>query len=183
MRSSNRVTLRYAKALLSLGVDSGRFEQLGEQLARFTSLWLEHRHLCPTLENPSHPLSRRRAVLEQIALRIGLDKVVCNFLLLLLDRNRLKEIEAIARDYQELADKRAGRVRAHVTSARPLDPSALGQLKAALEKRTGMEVVIAADTQPALLAGTLTRIGSTVYDGTLSTRLQQLGQSIMASRV
>lgn len=180
---SSRVTLRYARALLAIGIDKGRFEQFGAQLEQFTTFWREHRHLRPTLENPSHPLSRRRAVLQRIGERLGLDPLVGHFLLLLLDRHRLHLIQAITRDYQLLADRHAGRIRAYVTSARPLDTKSLEQLRNALEKRTGQAVLIAADTEPSLLAGTLTRIGSTVYDGTLHTRLEQLGQAIMVGKL
>jgi F-type H+-transporting ATPase subunit delta len=173
---------RYAKALLAIGIDSGTYEQIGEQLDQVASLWHEHPDLRPTLQNPSHPLERRREVLRQLASRLSLSDTVRNFLLLLLDRQRIEIVGAVASDYAAACDEHAGRVRAEIVSARVLDPTSLQQLRTALQQKTGKDVVISVAVDPQLIAGAVSRIGSIVYDGSLETRLAQLRDAMISGR-
>jgi len=166
------IARRYAKALLAIGVETKHHERFGQELAQFATL-MENQDLQDTLANPSHPLSKRKAVLEELITRVKPSKTVWNFLLLLADRNRLGHLDGIAREYQKMVDEHVGRVRADVTSA-------VTRLKKALEEMTGKQVILQQSTDPELIAGMVTQIGSIVYDGSIRTRLQQMRQSLLA---
>jgi F-type H+-transporting ATPase subunit delta len=169
---------RYAKALLSIGIEKKEYESYSTQLAQFASL-LEYRDLRETLDNPSIPHSKRKALFEEFLTRLRPSGMVKNFLLLLLDRNRISALPAISREYQAISDDHAGRIRAAVTSASPLDPASLNRLKEAIEKKTGKQVLLQQQTDPDLIAGMVTKIGSIVYDGSIRTSLQQMRQSLL----
>ena len=53
------------------------------------------------------------------------------------------------------------------------------RLQAQLEKMTGKKVVVDRRTDPALIAGVVTRIGDRILDGSLRTRLQSLRDALM----
>jgi F-type H+-transporting ATPase subunit delta len=95
---------------------------------------------------------------------------------LLLDRGRLNALPAIAKALWLLADDSAGRVRAKVTSAQPIDAATESRLRAALTKATGKSVVIEKHQDAALLAGIVTQVGDVVYDGSLAAQLAELRQ-------
>jgi len=175
---SGSISRRYAKALLAIGVEQRDFEKLGTELAKFAAL-MKNQDLNETLENPSYPLSKRKAVLEALIQRVGASKTMRNFLLLLLDRGRTGYIPSISREYQVMADDHAGRIRAEVATATPLDPASVTRLKTALEKKTGKKVILEQKTDAELIAGTVTTIGSMVYDGSIRTRLQQMRQTLV----
>lgn len=69
-----------------------------------------------------------------------------------------------------LEDAAAGRTRVTVTSAVPVDVETLTK---ELSKKLGA-VVVATATDPKLIGGLAIRVGDTVVDGTVATRLQQL---------
>ena len=73
--------------------------------------------------------------------------------MLLLDKGRIGALPDIARAYHTLVDEHAGRVRATVTSARPLDPALEKRLKTALEKQSGKTVILEKREDPAILGG------------------------------
>ena len=173
------IARRYAKALLAIGVDSAAYERFGQELATFAEL-LDHKELRETLENPSYPQSRRKAIVEELVTRLKPCKTVWSFLLLLTDRNRLAFLPAISREYQRLADEHSGRVRASVTSADPLDGATVARLKQAIEARTGKQAILQQRTDPTLIAGIVTQIGSVIYDGSMRTRLEQMKQTLLA---
>jgi F-type H+-transporting ATPase subunit delta len=176
--TSGSIPRRYARALLAIGVDTRLYEKLGAELDSFAVL-LRQKDLLQALTNPSIAHSRRKAVVEELIARQMPTAVVRSFLLLLVDRNRIELLPHIAREYQGLADAHAGRVRAEVASAEPLAGESLSRLKRALEQKTGKQVVLEQRTDPELIAGMVTRVGSIIYDGSIRTRLEQLRRTLL----
>lgn len=172
------IARRYAKALLAIGIDEKSYEKIGEELQSFAGL-LKHKELRDTLENPSYPLSKRKAVVEQLLGQLKPSKTVQSFLLLLTERNRISALPGIAREYQNMVDEHVGRVRASVTSASELKSGDVGRLKQALEQKTGKDVILEQNMDPELIAGMVTQIGSIIYDGSMRTRLEQMRHTLL----
>jgi F-type H+-transporting ATPase subunit delta len=173
------VARRYARALFELGVDRGRFEAFGAELAELAAMYASSPELRQTLENPVFKLDQRRAVLSKLLPSVAPSGEVQTFASLLLDRSRLIALPAIARAYAEMVDAKLGRVNATVTSAQPLDPATRAQVQAALEKRTGKKVVLTTGVDPSLIGGIVARVGDLVLDGSLRTRLATLQNRIL----
>jgi len=176
------IARRYAKALLAIGIDTKNHERFGQELGQFAAL-MEHKDLRDTLQNPSQPLSKRKAILEELITRMKPSKTVWSFMLLLADRNRVEHIQGIHREYQRMLDLHVGRVRASVTSASRLDSAEVTRLKKALEEKTSKQVILEQREDPELIAGMVTQIGSIVYDGSIRTRLQQMRHTLLAGDV
>lgn len=175
---SGSIARRYAKALLAIGVDAKTFEKLGDELEQFAAL-MDNKELRETLENPSYPISKRKAIIKQLLARLKPSKTIQSFVLLLTDRSRLEALPGIAREYKKMVDEHAGRVRADVTSAQKLNMTDVTRLKQALEKKTGKSVILQQSTNPELIAGMVTQIGSIIYDGSIRTRLEQMRQTLI----
>jgi F-type H+-transporting ATPase subunit delta len=70
-------------------------------------------------------------------------------------------------------------VRGEVTTAMPLAPEKLRALEQGLARATGRQVVLEARVDPSIIGGVVTRLGSTVYDGSITTQLQKMKQSLI----
>jgi len=174
------IARRYAKALLSIGVQQQTFDALGKELDRTAETLTRSPELKVALANPVFPLEKRRAVLEDVARRLALSKVVRNFVMLLLDKGRIGSLPDIARAHRALVDEHAGRVRASITSSRPLDPALEARLKTALEKQSGKVVILEKREDPAIIGGLITQLGDIVYDGTVRTQLAMLREQLLS---
>ena len=82
--------------------------------------------------------------------------------------------------HRTLIDEHAGRMRATVTSARPLDPMLETRLKTALEKQSGKVVIFEKKEDPSILGGLITQLGDTLYDGSVRTQLQELREELLS---
>ena len=173
------VARRYAKALFGIGVSQGSFEALGQELEALATVYSESRELRQTLENPVFALSQKRAIIKSVLPRVAQSPVLHNFVLLLVDRGRIGALPMIARAFQELTDAQLGRVRAVVTSAKPLDMLTEGEIQRALERRTGKKVLMKSEVDPTLIGGVVARVGDLVLDGSLRTRLASVGNRIL----
>jgi len=165
---------RYAKAIFDLGSQQGGLDKLGADLRSVASAMKESTELAQTLTSPAIRRADRRKVIDALLQRIGVVTTARNTVYLLLDSERLGALPAISRELDRMIEEKAGRVAAEVVSAKPLDPSQLSQITAALEKLSGKKVSVSSRQDPGLLGGVVAKVGDTVYDGSLRTQLRNL---------
>ena len=130
--------------------------------------------LSAAILQPLHPSAERRAVLKGVCQRLGASTSVVNFCALLVDQRRVIDFEAIRDTYGQLADDAAGRTRAQVVSASPLNETQRERLRSALTARTGKQVELEESVDSSLLGGAVASVGGFVFDGSLRTQLEQL---------
>ena len=173
------IARRYARALLDVATEAGRADAVSDQLSAFATVLADNRELSNVLLNPAFTTSQRSGVVEGLMRSMGaVEPVLANTLRLLVERNRLSYLPDIARLYRDLVDAQAGRVRGHVTSAVPLTLDAVQKLSASLQTLTQRQVVLEPRVDPSVLGGVAAQVGSTLYDGTLRTQLEQMRREL-----
>jgi F-type H+-transporting ATPase subunit delta len=177
MRSS-AAARRYARALFALAREEDRIEEIRGELQRLADLLDENEELHHALFRPLHPVAERRAVLREVAERLGFGATARNFFSFLVDQRRLVDFEGIREEYEHLADAAAGRAQGEVVSASPLSDEQRDRLLRALSARTGREVELDVKIDPSLLGGAIASVGTLVFDGSLRTQLNQLRASL-----
>jgi len=173
------VSRRYAQALLELGSETGQLDALVEEISAAAAAYEASAELQAALENPLFPYAVKKNILADLAEGLGLGQTTRNALFLLNDRRRLRALPSIARLLREMNDKRAGLLRAEVVTAAPLSEAYYARLQQQLEKMTGKKVVLDRREDPAILAGVVTRIGDTLYDGSLRSRLHEIKHALL----
>ena len=165
---------RYAKAVLEIGQANGNLDRIGADLRAIAGAMKTSAELQSALSNPAIRRADRRKVLDGLLQRVGAQPHTKNLVYLLLDGERVGALPMISREVDAMIEARAGRVSAEVTSAKPLDPTQLSQIKAALEKLSGKVVDISHREDPNLLGGVVAKVGDRVYDGSLRSQLRTL---------
>ena len=165
---------RYAKAIFDIGSQQGDLTKLGADIRSLAKAMTESKELDTALTNPAIRRSDRRKVIDGLLKTIGVQTASRNLVYLLLDGERMGSLPAISRALDEMIEAKAGRVTAEVISAKPLDPSQLSQINAALEKLSGKKVSVTTRQDPELLGGVVAKVGDVVYDGSLRTQLRTL---------
>ncbi len=56
----------------------------------------------------------------------------------------------------------------------PLADAQVAEIKSALEKMTGRQVVLNVEIDPTLIGGVVTKIGDQLFDGSVRTQLQRI---------
>ncbi len=165
---------RYARALLAAIPDPATVERAGDFLAAIAAAMEVSPELRDVLLNPAIPRPARRAVLDALTQDAQAPRVMRAFLAVVADHGRAAALPAIAEAFREAKDEALGVVPATLTTAAPLPPELVDRARRVLEKITARKVRLTCEVSSSLVGGAVTRIGSTVYDGSLSTQLGAL---------
>jgi len=168
---------RYAKALLSLAQEQKLAEVIGAELSQVAGV-LADPTLTKTLSLPNLSPKTRKAVTDQLVLALSPNPLLGNFLRVLAENDRLKDFSAIERSYQRLLEHSLGRVRAKIRVAASLSDTELKTLVDAFGQLTQKTVVPSVKIDPSLLGGAVVEIEGKVYDASLKTQLQKIGNSL-----
>jgi F-type H+-transporting ATPase subunit delta len=177
----NPAARRYAKALFDLAIEQNALDRMTAEMRAVGETVAGSRELQLALSNPTVDPASRKAVMSQVVQRLGVSPTVRNAVLLITDHGRVGVLPQIAELLGNLADERAGKVRAEVTSAAPLTEAQYTRLTATLERLTGRKISLARKVDPTLIGGVVTRIGDKVYDGSVKTRLAELRNALLPS--
>lgn len=177
--SIETVARRYASALADVVEKSGETETLKAELKAWEGLINSNTDLRDVFGNPTIPHLKKEAVLKDLLARAKPSPTTANFLRVLLENNRLTEISEIVERFESVLDERAGIVIGEVSSARVLAEEQKTEIVKNLEKATGKRVKPTFEIKEDLIGGVVARIGSTVYDGSVRTQLENLREQLI----
>jgi F-type H+-transporting ATPase subunit delta len=175
--------IRYARALFEVALqERADLDTLQRELNGFAQLFGTHEALHRVLVNPAIPAAKKRAVVEAlIAQSGGISPMLSRLLMLLAERDRLGLVPDLAEAFERRLMDHRQVVRAELATAIELPADRIAALKDGLAQATGRDVQLQTRVDPALVGGAVARIGSTVYDGSVTTQLQKLKQSLIES--
>jgi F-type H+-transporting ATPase subunit delta len=174
------VSLQYANALADIAVEQGAAEPAVKQLADFGRVYAESAELRTFLASPAVSSEAQHGVLEKIAARIGASKIIRNFLFVIADNRRTQVLPEIITAFQQVVRQRQGVAKAEVCSAVELNAAQKAELAKTLEGLTGQRIEMRYLLDLALLGGVVVRIGDTIYDGSLRSRLKEMRARLAA---
>ena|SRR6476619_5513474 len=180
--SVQTVARRYAFALADVVAASGEAREVQQELKTWEQMLQTNDNLRTAFANPTIPLDQKRAVLNRLIELSRPRTTTTNFLKVLLQNQRLTELGEINKKFEQVLDERAGLVAATVTTARPIPGDVNARLEQTLTSLTGKKVRIDFETDPELLGGVVTRIGSTVYDGSVRNQLQLMKERMTGNQ-
>lgn len=176
--SSQTAARRYASALADVVIPQGEERAVQSELKAWESMIAGNSGLQEAFGNPTVPYDQKRNVLENLIARTKVHPTTANFLRVLLKNQRLAEIAEVNAKLAEVLDERTGIVSAQVVSARPVSDATKASLEQKLTQLTGKKARLTFETDESLLGGIVTRIGSTIYDGSVRNQLSRLREEL-----
>lgn len=173
-----RLAVRYARALIAALPDTARAQAADSFLTAVAGAMETSPEFRDVLLDPAHPRSQRRAVLEALARDKQMPDEMINFLGALVEHNRTPNLPSIAQVFHEELESKMGIVPAEITTATPMSDELRQRAQQALQTMTGKQVRLTYQVDSELIGGAVTRIGSTVFDGSVRTQLDQLRRQI-----
>ncbi|HWE84273.1 MAG TPA: ATP synthase F1 subunit delta [Terracidiphilus sp.] len=171
----------YARALADVALQA-RLDTaaIDRQLTDFIAAWDSSAPLREVVENPAIPETQKIAILDKINVKLGMAQQLRNFIAILIRNDRIAHVHEVADAYRAELQERQGIRRAEIVTARELSEPERNVLLDGVGKLAGAKIQATFKLDPALLGGTVVRIGSTVYDGSVKGRLERLREELIA---
>jgi F-type H+-transporting ATPase subunit delta len=93
--------------------------------------------------------------------------------------DRLELLRPILAEYREMNDQRLRRIRVQVRSATPLPEDQRERLLRELRETFHLEPILEEEQTPDLLGGLTVRVGDWLFDGSVSTRLANIRNTLI----
>lgn len=169
---------RYATALFELARDNGTIAAVESSLSTVRQALTDSADFAALTASPLIGRGDAAKAVSAAAGAMNLDPLTANFLGVLAQNRRLKELPAIVRAFRMLAANHRGEVTAEVISAHALSDDQVEALKVQLRQRVGRDVNVDLSVDSSLLGGLVVKIGSQMIDSSIKTRLNSLAHAM-----
>jgi len=166
--------------MADIALAEGAPEPAAKQLHEFGAAYAQSAELRTFLASPAVSTEAKHAVIEKIVARLGASKIIRNFLFVIADHRRTQLIPEVIAAFHEVVRQRQGVAEAVVSSAVELSAAQKKEMAATLAQLTGKKIEARYALDPALLGGAVVRIGDTIYDGSLRSRLNEMRARLAA---
>jgi F-type H+-transporting ATPase subunit delta len=112
--------------------------------------------------------------------KLKLLKELRNLLAVLIKNDRIGDVKDVAAAYRVEMQERQGVRSVEIVTARELGENDRAGLVAGVGKLAGAQIQASFKLDTSILGGTVVRIGSTVYDGSVRGRLDRLKEALIA---
>ena len=131
------------------------------------------------LRNPQLDPRARAAALEDVL--AGVDQLLRNFLLVLVDKGRIGQLEVIAEEFERLVAEQEGVLSAELTTAVELSDDDERRLLQQIETASGRKVEATRHVDPGLIGGIVLQVGSHRLDASVRGRLDRLRRALVGA--
>jgi F-type H+-transporting ATPase subunit delta len=131
------------------------------------------------LRNPQLDPRARAAALEEVL--AGGDQLLRNFLLVLVDKGRIGQLEVIAEEFERLVAEQEGVLSAELTTAVELSDDDERRLLQQIETASGRKVEATRHVDPGLIGGIVLQVGSHRLDASVRGRLDRLRRALVGA--
>ena len=168
---------RYAQAIFELAVENEQLEQWDQDL-RLAADVLGDDEFALFLKHAEVPLERKIAAIGEVLSETH--PLVRNLIALLVNRGGVDEMRDVQEGYSDLLDRQLGRQRVEVTTAVALEDAELERITDFVAQLVGREVVLSTLVDETILGGLIIQIGDRLLDGSTSSALDRMRQSVRA---
>jgi len=163
----------YAAALLDIFRAESDADQLTDEFFSVAQALDGNAELRTALTDPQLPVERKQGIVDEL-LGARASRVTVAAVNLLVGTGHARDMTAVASRLVEAAAEEEGSVVAEVRAAVLLDPTQVRRLEERLAATTGKRVEVKVIVDPTVVGGVVAKIGDTVYDGSVKSRLDAL---------
>lgn len=179
--ATDQVSKRYAQAWLSAAKENSALAALGSDCMALQNAISASPEFVEFLKSPLIKKAEQQGVIDALCKKGKFNALTHQFLNVLVQNHRLKALPSILVATAQKMAEEAGEVQALVTSATPLDAANISEIATTLSRRLGKDVKVESAVNPDIIGGLVIRVGSTLIDDSVKTKLERLQRVLQAS--
>jgi len=168
----------YARAIMDVVGSPEKANALRNELARFENVRKSSADLQELYANPGIEHDAKMKVTRTISARLSLSEMAVKVLEVLIRNHRVNNLGSIVEALAEMIRQATDTVSAEVRVAHRLSDQEQAELRRTLEKKAGRKVELVVSTDPALIGGFVAKVGSEVYDASVTGKIHRFRESL-----
>jgi len=177
---ADQVSRRYASGWLAAAKDKAALQAAKADADSLQSMLDNSPEFHTFVTSPLISQADQTKAMQAIAQKAQFDATTVSFLSVLVDNRRLPALGNILESFQQLLATESGEVQASVTSATKLDQQKVIDISSQISKKLGKNVQVETHIDPSLIGGLVIRVGSTMIDDSIKTKLDRLARRMQA---
>ncbi|MFW2340076.1 MAG: ATP synthase F1 subunit delta [Acidimicrobiia bacterium] len=169
----------YAAAIFEIARGEGDLERVESELFQIARTFETSADLREALTDPRLPQDRKQGIVDDL-LGTRAAELTVSLVGFIVGLGHASELPEIVDGFVAKAAADRQRAVAEVRSAVELDAETISRLESALAKATGKQVEVKVVVDPAVLGGIVARVGDTVIDGSVRSRLDTLRDTLQS---
>lgn len=174
----NELARRYTTAAFQLAVSEKALDKVSDDLANVEAQLLADAKTAKFLNSPLLTPAKQVEFIKGVAKELKVNSITNNLLLVVAKNGRLGNLKAVIAAFQQKVAEEKGEVNAKIISATELSEAEVKQISADLGKKTGKQVVVQAEVDASIIGGLIVKIGSSMYDYSIRTKLNRLAEQL-----
>ena len=166
----------YARSLFEVAQEQDKLDAVREQLGQIADALHDDRELQVFFFSPYFSTEEKKDGLAKVI--DGADPAVLNFLELLVEKHRTPALFRIRREYDVLWEHENKLLPVEITSAVELDDDIAKRIGDQIGEQTDQKIDLSSRVEPNILGGIVVRVGNSIIDASIRSRLEQLRKQV-----
>jgi F-type H+-transporting ATPase subunit delta len=166
----------YANALFEAAKEQGRLDRVRDDLHSFAGAVADVPELRAVLQNPEIDSRVKRDALTSVLAEA--DELVRNFILLLVEKGRTEQLDAMVTEFDALVAVEEGILDVELTTAVELSDDEATEILGQIEQVSGRRLRASRKVEPALIGGFVLQAGPFRADASVRGRLERLRREL-----
>lgn len=176
------VAKRYADALFQLANEKNIVEQLISELKEVKKVFENEDKLYEFLNHPRVAKADKVKLIDDSFNKCDVN--IVNLLKILVERHRIEQVPAIVDIFVELYNEANETATATVYSVRELSDAEKTEIEESFKKKLNKKsVAINNIVDPSIIGGLKIRVGNTIYDGSISGKLNRMRNRLVSESI
>jgi F-type H+-transporting ATPase subunit delta len=166
----------YARSLFEVAQEHEKLDEVRDQVGEFADALSESRELQTFFFSPYFSTEEKKQGLDTAV--EGAEDIVSNFLAVLIENHRMPALFRIRRELDGMWREVNQLLPVQITSAVELDEAVTKQIGDEIGRQTGRTVELTSTVDPDVLGGIIVRVGNSILDASIRTRLERLRKQV-----
>jgi len=166
----------YARSLFEVAQEKGNLDEVREQLGEFADALDGDQQMQVFFFSPYFSTQEKEEGLDKVV--TDADPILENFLKLLIEKHRMPAVFRVRRTLDDMWQRENRLLPVEITSAIELDQQTIKQIGDRIGEQTDQKIDLSSRVEPGILGGIVVRVGNSIIDASIRSRLEQLRKQV-----
>lgn len=172
---------RYSQSLFEAALEQNKIDLVFEELAGLKRVIGDNQAFLKVLEYPFITLNEKNRIINEVFGK-GFDVIICDFLKILIEKDRVYVLDEILKDFEELYYDYKKLLKVQVVTAFELEEEHKEKLTLKLKEIFKENIIIEVSVDPAIIGGLFIRAKDRIIDATVRGKLDRMKDNLLNDR-